>query len=134
MVIAFFEFNESFAGEAALERFKSDLDEWVKHTKAQDYSGKGALRIALVSPIAAENLGNPNYPTGDAIKQMNARLEPYTKAMRDVAEKNGAVFADVFAATNKWFDQVRYSARFTINGVHLIETRKIGRHQGHSSA
>src|SRR6187200_447797 len=73
VVIAFFGFNESFAGEAGLEKFKSDLDEWIKHTKAQDYSGKGPPRIALVSPTAAEDLHDPNLPTVDAIKQMNAR-------------------------------------------------------------
>lgn len=121
VVIAFFGFNESFAGEAGLEKFKSDLDEWIKHTKAQDYSGKGAPRIALVSPIAAEDLHNPNLPTGDAIKQMNARLELYTKAMREVAEKNGVVFADLFQQSIFAYYKAQTLANFyrTINGIHL---------------
>lgn len=136
VVIAFFGFNESFKGGAGLPQFKSDLEEWIKHTKAQDYSGKGAPRIALVSPIAAEDMGNPNLPTGDAIRQMNARLELYTKVMREVAEKSGVMFADVFHSSEKVYQQKLdytpsaefylpsklppvYWPRSTINGVHL---------------
>src|SRR6187200_2890542 len=100
VIIAFFGFNESFKGEAGLEKFKNDLDEWIKHTKAQDYSGKGAPRIALVSPIAAEDLGNPNLPTGNEIKSLNARQELYRNAMREVAEKHGVLFADIFKLTS----------------------------------
>ncbi|HYF36327.1 MAG TPA: dehydrogenase, partial [Prosthecobacter sp.] len=42
VVIAFFGFNESFKGEAGLPQFKKDLEEWIKHTQAQNYSGKGS--------------------------------------------------------------------------------------------
>jgi glucose/arabinose dehydrogenase/azurin/HEAT repeat protein len=120
VVIAFFGFNESFAGEAGLEKFKSDLEEWIKHTKAQSYNGKGAPRIALVSPIAAEDLGNPNLLTGGALKELNARLALYTKAMKEVAEKNGMVFADVFTPSDAAFkNKAVESEACTINGVHL---------------
>lgn len=123
VVIAFFGFNESFAGEAGLEKFKGDLDEWIKHTKAQDYSGKGvAPRIALVSPIAVEDLHNPGFPTGEAVTQMNARLRLYTTAMREVAEKNGVVFADVFTQTadpNFQGFKGHTDNAWTINTVHL---------------
>ena len=124
VVIAFFGFNESFAGEAGLPKFKEDLEAWIKHTKAQSYNGKGAPRIALVSPIAAEDLGNANLPTGEAIKEMNARLALYTKAMQEVAEKNGVVFADVFSPTSKAFagENPKELPHFTINGVHLTST------------
>lgn len=116
VVIAFFGFNESFKGEAGLPQFKADLEEWIKHTQAQNYSGKGAPRIALVSPIAAEDLNNPNLPTGKAIEEMNARLALYTRAMKEVAEKNGVMFADVFANTKSAFTA---SSDETINGIHL---------------
>jgi glucose/arabinose dehydrogenase/azurin len=114
VIIAFFGFNESFKGAAGLDHFKSDLEEWIKHTKGQDYSGKGAPRIALVSPIAAEDLGNPDLPTGNEIKSLNARLEIYRNAMREVAEKQSVVFADVFNAPF-----LGGSLKLTINGVHL---------------
>ncbi len=122
VVIAFFGFNESFAGEAGLEKFKTDLEEWIKHTKAQSYNGKGAPRIALVSPIAAEDLKSPDLPTGDAIKELNDRLAMYTKAIQEVAAKHGVAFADVFSPTLPVFSpQVLAGSRIirTINGVHL---------------
>ncbi|RBP40559.1 putative membrane-bound dehydrogenase-like protein [Roseimicrobium gellanilyticum] len=128
VVIAFFGFNESFAGEAGLEKFKTDLEEWIKHTKAQSYNGKGAPRIALVSPMAAEDLENPNLLTGDALKELNARLALYTKAMQEVAEKNGVVFANVFEGSGNAFELAKkqfesgakgYGFPLTINGVHL---------------
>lgn len=120
VVIAFFGFNESFAGEAGLEKFKTDLEEWIRHTKAQSYNGKGAPRIALVSPIAAEDLANPNLLTGDALKELNARLAMYTKAMQEVAEKQGVTFADVFTPSEAAFKgRAAGSEAHTINGVHL---------------
>lgn len=136
VVIAFFGFNESFAGEAGLEKFKTDLEDWIKHTKEQSYNGKGAPRIALVSPIAAEDLHDPNLPTGEAITKLNAQIELYTIAMKEVAEKNRVVFANLFESTKKAsLQDVNYtpSAEFyvpsklppvfwppsTINGVHL---------------
>ena len=51
VVLAFFGFNESFAGEAGLEKFKTDLANYVKETKAMNYSGRGSPRIVLISPL-----------------------------------------------------------------------------------
>lgn len=128
VVIGFFGFNESFAGEAGLTKFKEDLEEWIKHTKAQSYNGKGAPRIALVSPIAAENVGNPNLLSGEALKDLNARLALYVEAMRAVAEKNDVVFADVFESTVGPYLAMQEAKKIggrihgypmTINGVHL---------------
>ncbi len=119
VILAFFGFNESFQGEAGLEKFKTDLDEWIKHTKAQDYSGKGAPRIALVSPIAVEDLKNSNLPTGKTIKDTNDRIALYTKAIAEAAEKNGVTFADVFTPTADPNLQGRGQDAWTINTVHL---------------
>src|SRR6266545_256839 len=47
VVLAFFGFNESFKGGAGLEKFKQDLDKFLSDTKAKNYSGKGAPRLAL---------------------------------------------------------------------------------------
>src|SRR5437660_9240831 len=54
VVLAFFGYNESFAGQAGLARFKKDLDDFVKHTRSQRYNGKTAPRLILFSPIAHE--------------------------------------------------------------------------------
>jgi glucose/arabinose dehydrogenase/uncharacterized cupredoxin-like copper-binding protein len=119
VVMAFFGFNESFKGPAGVEQFKADLDAWIVHTLQQNYSGKGAPRIVLVSPIAAEDIGNPSLP--DA-KKLNANLELYSRVMKEVAEKRGVVFADVFhpllqsfAASGGKSD----APHWTTNNVHL---------------
>ncbi len=78
VVFAFFGYNESFAGQAGLEAFKKDLADWITHTLAQKYNGESAPRVVLFSPIAHEDLGNPDLPDG---KENNERLALYTKAM-----------------------------------------------------
>ncbi|MBM3853981.1 MAG: hypothetical protein FJ399_12635, partial [Verrucomicrobia bacterium] len=114
VVLAFFGFNESFAGPAGLDAFRRDLDAWLTATLKANYSGRGPPRVALVSPIAHENLRNPHLPDGTA---NNRNLELYTSAMREVAARHGAVFADVFHPTRQLFATQR--GPFTINGVHL---------------
>ena len=44
VVLYFFGFNESFAGNAGLEEFSRQLTDLVKHTKSQNYSGNGSPR------------------------------------------------------------------------------------------
>src|SRR5690242_15902132 len=115
VVFAFFGYNESFAGEAGLAKFKSDLETFLKHTLAQKYNGKSAPRLVLFSPIAHENLKDRNLSDG---KDNNRRLEMYTKAMSEVAGKNGVVFVDLFHSTRELYDKSP-DKPLTINGVHL---------------
>lgn len=61
VVLAFFGFNESFAGPAGVAKFKADVEGFLAHTAKQNYSGKGAPKVVLVSPIAHENLRDPNF-------------------------------------------------------------------------
>jgi hypothetical protein len=63
VVFAFFGYNESFAGDAGLPKFKGDLDAFVKHTLKQQYNGKSAPRLVLFSPVAFEDLRDRNLPT-----------------------------------------------------------------------
>lgn len=114
VVLAFFGFNESFAGPAGLAKFKDDLAYFIDHTRQQNYSGGGAPRIALVSPIAHENLGNPNLPDG---KANNASLKLYTDAMAAVAKAKDVPFVDLFNPTLKAYAGSPF--KFTHNGVHL---------------
>ena len=114
VILCFFGFNESFAGDEGLQRFSEELTRTVKHMQQQTYSPRGAPRIALVSPIAFENTGDPNLPNGD---EHNARLAKYTQAMQRVAQETSVSFADVFAETKKLFESS--DRRLTLNGAHL---------------
>src|SRR5262249_12309155 len=72
VIFAFFGYNESFAGEAGLPKFKQGLEAFIKHTLAQKYNGKSAPRLVLFSPIAHEDVHDRNLPDG---KENNKRLE-----------------------------------------------------------
>lgn len=119
VIFAFFGYNESFAGEAGLSKFKDDLDKFIKHTLAQKYNGHSAPRLVLFSPIAFEDHKSPNLPTGAAAEGINKNLELYTKAMGEVARTNDVQFIDLFTPTKKTYAAAKKP--LTINGVHLNE-------------
>ena len=56
VIIAFFGYSESFQGKAGLENYKAELDAFIKHTLSQMYNGKSTPQLAIVSPIAFEDL------------------------------------------------------------------------------
>jgi putative membrane-bound dehydrogenase-like protein len=114
VILYFFGFNESFSGEQGLPAFTEDLTQLIRENQSKNYSGNGPPRIVLISPIAHENLHSPHLPDG---RERNAVLAGYTAAMRDVAEKTGAGFVDLFAPTSTLFEQS--SETLTLNGVHL---------------
>lgn len=114
VVVYFFGFNESFDGADGIEDFKQDLATTIKAAKKANFSGEGAPRIALVSPIAFEDTGDPHLPDG---KEHNKRLADYTQAMQSVAEEHGVAFANVFDRTRQLFEAV--DERLTLNGCHL---------------
>ncbi len=118
VIFAFFGYNESYAGEAGLPKFREDLRAWIAHTLAQRYNGESAPRVVLFSPIAHESLRTPDLPDGSA---NNARLELYTRAMRDEAASAGVTFVDLFSSSMGMFASAREGGResLTINGVHL---------------
>ncbi|MDA1275942.1 MAG: GDSL-type esterase/lipase family protein [Verrucomicrobia bacterium] len=119
VVFAFFGFNESFNGEKGLEKFKSDLDRFLKQTKAQNYSGKGNPRIVLFSPIANEALSKSDYyvPTDN-----NQNIKLYTAAMAEIASSNEVPFVDLFTLSNRLYaDSARKGLSLTFNGLHLTE-------------
>jgi putative heme-binding domain-containing protein len=116
VVLAFFGYNESFAGEAGLPKFKQDLKEFIEHTTAQKYNGRSAPRMVLFSPIAHENLRSPDLPDGS---RNNERLKLYATAMAEIAGAQHVTFVDLFAPT-----LAAYQASpkpLTINGIHLNE-------------
>ncbi|MBI5772538.1 MAG: HEAT repeat domain-containing protein [Verrucomicrobia bacterium] len=95
VILAAYGFNESFKGAAALPDFERNLAALLVSLKLHRYNGKSAPQIVLVSPIAHEDLKNPNLPDGRA---SNERLKLYTEAMARVAKKCGVAFVDVFDA------------------------------------
>jgi len=132
VVFGFFGFNESFKGPEGVDKFKADLEAFLKEQKAANYSGKGAPRVVLFSPIAAENLYSPDFPDGT---QTNERLRYYVEAMQQVAAANGVPFVDLFSASKTVYDaevpplsedgfQIlnqgdELTEPHTINGIHL---------------
>src|SRR5262249_12794340 len=64
VIFAFFGYNESYGGKEGLAKFRKDLDDFIKHAQGQKYNGKGAPRLVIFSPIAHEDLGERNLPSG----------------------------------------------------------------------
>jgi uncharacterized cupredoxin-like copper-binding protein/lysophospholipase L1-like esterase len=140
VVLAGYGFNESFAGAAGVAQFEADLSAFIAGLRAHRYNGKSAPGIVLISPIAHENLGNPNLPDG---REGNARLRLYTEAMERVAKRERTGFVDGFtpslaamearknAAENLTMkgakgakeDEVnlRKKEALTFNGIHLTD-------------
>jgi len=114
VVMFFFGFNESFAGDAGLGKFEQEMDRLVAETVTQKYDGDQHPRIVLVSPIAFEDTGDPNVPNG---ADHNARLQKYTAVLEAVASKHDVVFADLFTPTKALFEAA--TVQYTLDGAHL---------------
>jgi mono/diheme cytochrome c family protein/glucose/arabinose dehydrogenase len=115
LIIACFGFNESFQGRSGLENFKGELDAFVKYTLSQHYNGRASPQLALVSPIAFEDLSDSlDVPDG---KQQNENLSLYAGAMRDIATANSILFVDAYTASLKWYEETDQA--LTIDGSQL---------------
>ncbi|MFS4493020.1 PVC-type heme-binding CxxCH protein [Maribacter sp. 2308TA10-17] len=101
IILAFFGYNESFEGEAGLQNYKDELHAFIAYTKSQKYNGLEAPQLALVSPIAFEDLSAKlDLPDG---KKENKNLALYSQAMKEVAAKDSVLYVDAFDASSKWF-------------------------------
>src|SRR3954471_5707830 len=119
VIFAFFGFNESFKGPEGLEKFKTDLETWIKETKEKNYSGKGAPRILLFSPIANERHQDPNFPDP---RKNNENILLYTSAMAEVAARNQVPFVNLFEPSQKLYSEAAAKKQsLTINGLHFSE-------------
>jgi uncharacterized protein YuzE len=56
IIIAMFGYDESFQGVGGVENYKAELDAFIKHTLKQKYNGESRPQLAIVSPIAFEDL------------------------------------------------------------------------------
>jgi putative heme-binding domain-containing protein len=116
VVFAFFGYNESFAGEAGLPKFRADLAEVIDQMQSQQYNGESAPEIVMFSPIAHENLNSRHLPDG---AENNRNLAAYTAAMRSVCEEKQVAFVDLFTITQDAYDADEQP--LTINGIHLSD-------------
>ena len=115
IIVAFFGYSESFQGKAGLDNYKAELDAFIKHTLAQKYNGADAPQLAIVSPIAFEDLSAVHdLPNG---KKENENLLLYTLAMKEVAAQNKVIFLDAFTASKKWYETTKEP--LTIDGFQL---------------
>jgi len=117
IIIAFFGFNESFQGEEGLDNYKAELEAFINHTLSQRYNGIAPPQLAIVSPIAFEDLSD-QYDLPDGKKE-NANLLMYTRAMQEIALKYKIVFADAYHPSLKWFTAAKEP--LTIDGSQLNE-------------
>ena len=117
IIIAFFGYNESFQGSEGLENYKKELDAFIKHTLQQKYNGSSSPQLAIVSPIAFENLSQKfDLPDG---KKENINLALYTEAMKEIAAENKVHFLNAFRPSKSWFDASEKS--LTIDGSQLTD-------------
>ena len=113
-VLAFFGTNSAFDGPAHIERYKKELDAFLKHTLNMKYNGESAPKLALVSPTAFQDL-SAKYDTPDG-KQENSKLSLYTTASKEVAASNGVLFVDLFSHTAGWYENGK---EYTMDGALL---------------
>ncbi|MFD2572695.1 PVC-type heme-binding CxxCH protein [Spirosoma soli] len=139
VIVAFFGYNESFQGKEGLENYKAELDAFIKHTLAQKYNGTTPPQLAIVSPIAFEDLSAMyDLPNG---KKENENLALYAKAMQEVVEQNNrsagsqsaerggagpVLFVDAFTPSQQWYDASKEP--LTIDGSQLTDEgyKKLG--------
>ncbi len=114
VVLCFFGYNEALHGEGGLAGFEKDLADVIDGMRAQKYNGESAPRLVFFSPIAHENLHNPNLPDGS---ENNKNLALYTAAMKKVCDAKDVAFVDLFAPTQKLYAAAK--TPLTINGIHL---------------
>ena len=118
ILVAAFGFNESFKGPAGLDKFKADLDKFIKDSTTTAYNGTKPPTLVLLSPIAVEDLHDPHIADG---KAMNANIKLYTEAMAEAAGKAGVVFVDLFFQMQNVYATKADKRPLTINGIHLNE-------------
>jgi putative heme-binding domain-containing protein len=115
-IVAFFGFNESFAGLEGVDNFREELSAFVAHTLSRCYvqGGTTAPRLVLATPIAAES--HPELALPDTAAR-NRILAAYAEAVEAVANRHQVGCIDLLTPTQAWFAEA--SGPLTINGVHL---------------
>ena len=118
VVVVGFGMNEAFAGERGVAEFKSEFNAYLDqlarlHPKA---------RLVLLGPTAVQ-AGAP----GVDVAARNRDLLAYSRAIDESAKRRGALFVDLFSASQAAF--ARRKETLTVNGLHLNDAgnREIAR-------
>ncbi len=134
VILAFFGFNESFAGPQGLPQFREDLTNFIRDVRELKYPSTNYSRgsdnpqlqdktgtvtktpqLVLVSPIANEDLPDRGILAGT---RNNDNLALYTQAMQEVAAQEHVPFVDLFTPTKNANDR---ECPLTFNGAHLTD-------------
>lgn len=118
VIFAFYGYNESWAGEAGLPKFKENVAAFIDHTLSQKYNGRSAPKLVLFSPILLETIADPNLPSREQIAAANERIRRYAEAMRDVAGAKNVLFVDLLESVA---GERSPGQTLTINGLHQNE-------------
>ena len=115
VIFAFFGYNESFGGAKGLDKYKKDLESFVKHTLEQQYNGTSAPKLVLFSSIAQEKIASdPNLPDN---AQNNKNVKLYADATAEIAKADGATYVDLYAPTLELYE--KGGKPLTIDTIHL---------------
>ncbi|MFT5049856.1 MAG: putative heme-binding domain-containing protein [Chlamydiales bacterium] len=115
VVLAFFGYNESFAGESGLAAFRASLKEFIGHVRGETYAGH-APELVLLGSIPHEGPRGRGLPQG---LQRNGRIQLYNRAMAEVAAEAGVRYIDLYAPMLAAYGVAE--GPLTINGAHLNE-------------
>ena len=113
VIFAFFGSNESHAGPAGLDAFKTEVEKFLDHTLAQKYNGVSAPRVVMFSPIVHENLDRAHWPDG---KAHNTNIALYSKAMEEVCKAKGVTYVDLFTPSREACEKIKEP--LTTDGIH----------------
>ncbi len=116
VIFVFFGYNESYAGPEGIPAFKENLEKLIEEYRTLRPNGTNAPRYVLFSPIAHENLNDPNLPDGT---KNNENLALYSEAISKIADAKKIAFVDLFSHSKALYQNTRQA--LTINGVHLNE-------------
>jgi lysophospholipase L1-like esterase len=105
MILVAYGSNEAFDGAKGLPRFVGGLNTLL------DTLAPAKARVILLSPLRQEDLGRP---LPDPAEQ-NKRLALYRDAIREVAQKRGLAFVDLYELVG----EAARAVPLTDNGIHL---------------
>ena len=86
VIFAFFGYNESWAGEAGVAKFKDDYDKWVKHALSQKYNVTAYPTLVVVDAAGNEMAREVGYRPAD-------RFTTFLSDVRTGRGTNGTGFA-----------------------------------------
>lgn len=116
VILAFYGYNESYAGKAGIEKFKKKLDQFIKQTLDKKFDGEKSPTLVLFSSIAQEDLHDPNLPDG---VEHNKNIMMYADAMAEVAKANNVMYVDLYEPSQELYSKT--TQPLTINGIHMNE-------------